>query len=254
METNEMLDKIQNFILKNEINLDKFCRVDFERTIKFLGGFVNSNENTNNTNSLKFKDLYEKELKEPRSFLVYANEKNRKIYFENVIKVEFENVFSKILIELIETADVFCSKENFLKIYEFSFHLRKKINDVKYLDVRKLLKNFINFTYGYFSIHSKTPEFIIGLSKINGKINNFYNELIVDYFDNIIYIDTDKIYLKNPADELLVKLDEFCKNEKSKINFILLNKKKYIEIDSSDDEFINEILNKYIKIRGIKKK
>lgn len=192
--------------------------------------------------SYEIKDII---ISDDRSYgTTLINDKLRNYWHTNICKISFNALYPNIIVKLYEKGKLKFNIDEFAIIYSFMVKNIKEIKNHKDIkDVSKLLFKFlINYTYGAIS-NSKFSKFYVDkhhliCEYIHHPLVTFKN----DYIDNIIYVDTDEIYLDFLTKEIKEQFDwlELPYEVIYGINGFFLEKKKFI-IDK----------NNSCKVRGI---
>ena len=241
---------------KNPINIDNIVYLLNQQK------FTNEQFTLNSLNRLSIKDINnvflnfidyffdsyqinDLEISDNRSYgTTLINDKLRNYWHTNISKISFNSLYPNIIVKLYENGKLKFNIDEFAIIYSF---MVKNINIIKnhknITDVSKLLFKFlINYTYGALS-NPKFSNFYVDKHRliceyIHHPLVTFKN----DYIDNIIYVDTDVIYLDFLTKEIKKQFDwlELPYEIEYGINGFFLEKKKFI-IDK----------NNSCKVRGI---
>lgn len=223
---------IEQFTLKS---LNRFSIKDFNNVfLSFIDYFFDS---------YQINDL---EISNNRSYgTTLINDKLRNYWHTNICKISFDLLYPNIIVKLYENGKLKFNIDEFAIIYSF---MVKNINIIKnhknITDISKLLFKFlINYTYGALS-NPKFSNFYVDKHRliceyINHPLVTFKN----DYIDNIIYVDTDEVYLDFLTKEIKEQFDwlELPYEIEYGINGFFLQKKKFI-IDNNNN----------CKVRGIR--
>lgn len=177
-------------------------------------------------------------------FLVEINKKYTDKWLDNLYSISFDNFIPFLMVK-----NIYQYKYNYLNFDEVYKEITSYYRDLNKEDNRRLiLKKFINYTYGMFlSKH----DFISCSGNLTNEIvyesRYILKDIIEKYKDNIIYVDTDIIYMIN-IENKLGDIINFLKEYRCKYSIIpykgglFLGKKKYLVQD----------INNNIKIVGIR--
>ena len=158
---------------------------------------------------------------------------NNSYHYKDIIKLSYDKIFINVMDNIFNEIKYDQSNINLFDLksvfkYVYNYYLSIK-SDGKTIDT--CVNNWLNYTWGILRTYN-ILNIDLSLILIN-KVRDISNLIIKIFNNDIIYFDTDTIWLKRMSPELL----QFNHNNNLRImkienikNFIILSKKKYIEI------------------------
>jgi|GEM_PF-4863574 len=178
---------------------------------------------------------------------LYINPKFKNSLCKNIIQIEFERLYPCIISKLQKNKKINFSNPQFGLLYRYIvdnyIFLRNLITDD---EKRVFLKKLINFTYGAIS-SSKSRINVDNPYLVSEYVKSVFED-ITEYDDNIIYMDTDIIYLKELTEEIKSKINSLelpysvsntIQNEK--FSGIFLSMKTYLLTDIDGTRIIKKV-------------
>jgi len=158
---------------------------------------------------------------------------NNNSHYKDIIKLSYDKIFINVMDNIFNEIKYDQSDINLFDLksvfkYVYNYYLSIK-NEGGTIDT--CVNNWLNYTWGMLRTYN-ILNIDLSLIVIN-KVRDISNLIIKIFNNDIIYFDTDTIWLKRLSPELL----QFNHNNNLRImkienikNFIILSKKKYIEI------------------------
>jgi len=206
----------------NVNNPNRFSLKDFNKVfLLFVNHFFDSYE------------IIDIEISDSRSFgTTLINDDMKEYWHTNICKISFNALYPNIISKLWKNGKLKFNINEFAIIYSFMVDNIYNIKNHKDMtNISKLLFKFlINYTYGAIS----NPKFSNFYVDKHHYICEYIHHPLVkyknDYIDNIIYVDTDEIYLDFFTYEIKEQIDwlELPYEIEYGINGIFFRKKRFI--------------------------
>jgi roadblock/LC7 domain-containing protein len=185
---------------------------------------------------------------------LWFNVTKKGILLKDVAEISFQLFFPNILVNNFK--NVKFSHSNLIEVMNASLKILSEIE--KDSQLFKLLKTFINMTYGMFS---KNHNLLSAEKNIPNEICKISSEIMTNLHkileNKVIYADTDTVYVLNLTNEDRSSMNRFAAvngfllSEKNHPYMIIENYKKYITIDDAKiDKQNNTIFGGQLKFKG----
>ena len=197
----------------------------------------------------------------------YHNE-NYDLKFINVKKITICKLYPTLIYRLLKSNKMILNITEIKDIYCFIFENYKQIEDelkkLKFVsqienkidigDPIKKLKFFITSIYVVISVSA----YIWSTNEFNTDfVTRYCRRMMTHIFNisNIVYIDTDTIWVKGDTNEIIKIINKYGFDYKiEEIEFCFLQRKRYIEIDNSNNLKIRGFGGANKKVNSLEKK
>ncbi len=223
---NQQQYTIDNFDV-NSINKNRVSLNDFNKVFSIIINYFFESYKIFNIEIID-------DLEYPNNIIL--NDKMKNHWHTNISKISFNNLYPNIISKLWKNNELKFNINEFAIIYSFMVENIDEIKNHKDMnEVSKLLFNFlIYYTYGALTT-TLSKFYVDDHYQIKKYTNLLFRNFIKNYNDNIIYIDTDIIYLDFLNKNIKYELNqlEIPYEIEFGINGIFFDKKKFI-LDSSN--------------------
>ena len=168
-------------------------------------------------------DLYKKKPISYIQLTCWLNEDRSNILIKDITKIDFNSLYPNILVKLFDLGHIPQSEAE--SINKIRYVIENRMTDKQlWLDN----KVFVNSYFG--KIHSREPKVT---HLVTGYMNSFFNSLLVDFIDSIVYVDTDSLFITDRVDEIIEKVRQLDLPFESNVidYFFIKSKKRYIYSD-----------------------
>ena len=136
---------------------------------------------------------------------IYVNEDNSLNWLHDVKKIEFNSLYPLTIVKLLKENKIKINIEELGLLYIFLVENKdeiiKKIKPHNNKNIYRLYKYLINSFYGL--IISNDKYYVDKPKLITHYLSDFYNNLINNYKDDIIYIDVDMFIIKKYNNDIM---------------------------------------------------
>lgn len=227
-KTEQTLLWVSRIIDSEKITSDNFNSDSYKLILEFLL-------------SKKYKKIYNSDVKISHKptygGLCYINERYKNKIIKNVISIEFDNFYGQILNEKLDS--YYFNYENFPEVWRDMYNLYLVSNNGDELSL--IVKKWVNYTYGLLGSGLVISSDYNILDDVISESRRILNNLLNNFKDEIIYIDTDRVKFKFNK-KLMDTVDNIHYNKTISYidNFLLIGKKRYMEY--SDNNIITKVV------------
>lgn len=216
-------------------NQDRFTLKDYNKVIKTLLDAFYPGYDYSNPSDRRFKKKEDK----VKGAVVFVNPLMSRKWNINCKLIEFNSLYPNSILELYDTDRIEFNIREFGELFKILCDVRrnykKTISERNYL----FLKVLINYTYGVLHYNGNDEDRFLACSDpflISSYSQDLFRSLITMESKNIIYVDTDQIYLYEINDRIKLFLKYFdnagIPYEIEDIpQFMTIDPKKYIRIE-----------------------
>jgi hypothetical protein len=219
------------------MNIDASFKDRLDSYITIYEYFLNLLNLEDNVENLEYIDNSPNE----GGYILYNTNEN--LIHSNAVKISIHMMYSNILysrLNIVGDNKVIFNRTNYNKVFTFIYELYTYRANTLSMNAISTLKIWLNSTYGILSSKNNflySPNF---KEKHSLKIKNIYSNITDKYIDNILYIDTDMLFLKNKdyLSEILDILSDFKCEVSTLYKLNCIRKKKYQIFDKHDKVII----------------
>lgn len=165
------------------------------------------------------------------SYCALKNDYIRKELYDTK-RIQFVSLYPYITIKLFKEGKIKFNVKEYVNIYEYlvyNKHILKSNSNLSE-NGKTILNIIINLLFGVSTIYNIKKSCIIDYPNLVPDYLYEFLEKSFNKYDEIIYIDTDQIHLKELSIDFIKELDEFELPYEitTDINSMFLNKKRYV--------------------------
>ena len=157
------------------------------------------------------------------SLTCWLNPDKNNILLKDITKIDFNSLYPNLIVKLFDAGYIPTSEAKSIEHIRYVIENRPG-NKQLWLDNRE----FVNSYFG--KVHRREP---IVTHLVTNYMNLFFNSLLNEFIDSIVYIDIDCIFTTNRVDEIIEKVKELNLSFDSDTidYFYIRSKKRYIYMD-----------------------
>ncbi|SRR6266403_245411 len=166
-------------------------------------------------------------------FFVDINPDYTNTWFDNIIKIELNQVIQTILIDYIDRNTIYFNHIDYGVIFKTIVENRSILSQMR-PEIAITIKAYINFLYGALSNRESIIRCDVYTGDIIAKFNKFTQTIFDDFRHYVIYIDIDTIYMRNYHNvvndiiRVLTSKYDFTYNVEDGYSGMFLAKKKFV--------------------------
>lgn len=133
--------------------------------------------------------------------MCWINDDYKQKYIENFTEIQFKKIYTKIICLLFYRGKLIFNNDRFGELFSFISENLENFSEIKHI-----MNFWLNMTFGIYTTSKEIKYKCNDMFQVTKYARLMWNDILNKFKSNIIYIDTDVIYLKGNFDfEKLLK-------------------------------------------------